>query len=394
MTIKNGLVVGGGAAGAATAILLARAGVAVDLVEAQPDVGTAGSGITLQGNALRVFRDLGVLDDVVAHGYAFDVLGLRAPDGTVIAEFPDAKTGGDDLPATVGMPRAVMARLLLDRAVAVGAKVRMGTRLESVTPEGHATLSASDGRAPLSACSPGRSVSRGTSQTFDLVVGADGLNSAVRAAIGVPTRPEPLGMGIWRVFTTRPASITRTDLAYGGAAYIAGYCPTGDDGIYAYLVEDATDRTGLSPDERLATMRDLAAQYGGPWAEIRERMTDAARVNYTWFTHHVVDGPWHHGRVVLAGDAAHSCPPTLAQGAAMALEDATVLAEALLSGDDVESSLAAYTDRRRPRAATVVGNSVQLARWLLAHEPPPQAGGTADVPGLMARTSALLTQRP
>jgi hypothetical protein len=60
----------------------------------------------------------------------------------------------------------------------------------------------------------------------------------------------------------------------------------------------------------------------------------------------------------------------------------------------VESSLAAYTDRRRPRAGAVVGNSVQLARWLLAREPPPQAGGTADVPGLMARTSALLTQRP
>jgi len=382
MAPRNVLVVGGGAAGAATAILLARAGVAVDLVEAAPDVTGSGSGITLQGNALRVFRDLGVLDDVLAHGYAFDVLGLRTPDGTVIAEFPDAKTGGDDLPATVGMPRAVMARLLLERAAAVGAKVRMATRLESVTTDGHASLS------------------DGTSQTYDLVVGADGLNSGVRSAIGIPTTPEPLGMGIWRVFTTRPASITRTDLTYGGAAYIAGYCPTGDDSIYAYLVEDAADRAGLSGDERLATMRDLAAQYGGPWTEIRERMTDAARVNYTWFTHHVVEGPWHRGRVVLAGDAAHSCPPTLAQGAAQALEDATVLADEVLrrregsGADDLEVALTAYGERRQPRAGAVVGNSVQLARWLLAHEPPPQAGGTADVPGLMARTSALLSQRP
>jgi 2-polyprenyl-6-methoxyphenol hydroxylase-like FAD-dependent oxidoreductase len=376
MPVQNVLVVGGGAAGAATAILLARAGVAVDLVEAAPDVTGSGSGITLQGNALRVFRDLGVLDDVVAHGYAFDVLGLRTPDGTVIAEFPDAKTGGDDLPATVGMPRAVMARLLLERAAAVGAKVRMATRLESVTTDGHVSLS------------------DGTSQTYDLVVGADGLNSGVRAAIGIPTTPEPLGMGIWRVFTTRPASITRTDLTYGGAAYIAGYCPTGDDSIYAYLVEDAADRTGLSGDERLATMRDLAAHYGGPWTEIRDRMTDAPRVNYTWFTHHVVDGPWHRDRVVLAGDAAHSCPPTLAQGAAQALEDATVLADEVLKADDLETALTAYGARRQPRAGAVVANSVQLAQWLLAHEPPPQAGGTADVPGLMARTSALLSQRP
>ena len=102
----------GGAAGAAAAILLARAGVAVDLVEATSDVGSTGSGITLQGNALRVFRELGVLDAILAHGYAFDEVGLRAPDGTVLAVIPDAKTGGEDLPATVGMPRAVRRRLL------------------------------------------------------------------------------------------------------------------------------------------------------------------------------------------------------------------------------------------------------------------------------------------
>ncbi|WP_018334652.1 FAD-dependent monooxygenase [Actinomycetospora chiangmaiensis] len=384
--IGSALVVGGGAAGAAAAILLARAGVAVDLVEATPDVGTAGSGITLQGNALRVFRELGVLDAILAHGYAFDEVGLRAPDGTVLAVIPDARTGGEDLPATVGMPRAVMATLLLEQAGAAGATVRTGTRVTHVDADGHATLD------------------DGTSGTWDLVVAADGLHSGVRAELGIDTRPEPLGMGIWRVFTTRPESITRTDLAYGGAAYIAGYCPTGEDSIYAYLVEDAggasgatgegRDRSALTPEERLATMRELAGRYGGPWTEIRDRMTDADRVNYTWFTHHIVDGPWHRGRVVLVGDAAHSCPPTLAQGAAMALEDASVLVDELTAHDDTDTALTAYATRRRERAGAVVAGSVQLARWLLDHEPPPQAGGTADVPGLMGRTSALLAQRP
>ncbi|MEJ2860409.1 FAD-dependent monooxygenase [Actinomycetospora flava] len=375
--IETVLVVGGGAAGTATAILLARAGVAVDLVEATPAIGTSGSGITLQGNALRVFRDLGVLDDVLAAGYAFDEVGLRTPDGGVLAVIPDARTGGPDLPATVGMPRGEMARLLAQRAAEVGVKVRTGVRLEELSEAGEAVCD------------------DGTRETYDLVVGADGLNSAVRAQMGVDTRPEPLGMGIWRVFTTRPESVTRTDLTYGGAAYIAGYCPTGDDSIYAYLVEDAADRTGLSPDGQLATMRELAGHYGGPWTEIRERMTDPSRVNYTWFTHHLVDGPWHRGRVVLAGDAAHSCPPTLAQGAAMALEDASVLVEEVLAGHgDLDAALTAYTTRRRERAGAVVAGSVQLARWLLDHEPPPQAGGNADVPGLMGRTAALLTQRP
>lgn len=374
--VRSVLVVGGGVAGCATGALLARAGVAVDLVETKADVTTSGSGITLQGNALRVLRDLDVYDAVAARGYPFDVLGLRAPDGTVLAEFPDARTGGDDLPATLGMPRPDLARVLVDRAAADGVKVRYSTTVTTVSTDGDVTFS--DG-------SQGR---------YDLVVAADGVRSKVRELAGIEVAVDPVGMGIWRVFTTRPPEVTRTDLTYGGAAYIAGYCPTGEDSLYAYLVEDAQDRWDLGPEESLTVVRELAGRYGGPWAAIRDRMTDPARVNYTQFESHVVDAPWHRGRVVLAGDAAHSCPPTLAQGAAQALEDAAVLAEELLAGEDTDAALTAYGDRRLPRARTVVDASVQLARWLLTHEPPPQAGGTADVPGLLGRTSALLTQRP
>src|SRR4051812_49854924 len=115
--VNNVLVVGSGLAGTATAIHLATAGVAVDLVEIKPDVAAVGSGITLQGNALRELRSLGVWDQVQKHGYAFDTTGIRAPDqnGTVVAEIADAKTGGADLPAVMGMPRPELARILVDR---------------------------------------------------------------------------------------------------------------------------------------------------------------------------------------------------------------------------------------------------------------------------------------
>src|SRR3954469_2642145 len=94
--VNNVLVVGAGLAGAATAIHLASRGVAVDLVDIKPEVAAVGSGITLQGNALRELKSLGVWEHVQAAGYAFDVTGIRAPDpnGTVVAEIPDAKTGG------------------------------------------------------------------------------------------------------------------------------------------------------------------------------------------------------------------------------------------------------------------------------------------------------------
>src|SRR3954454_1913713 len=103
--VNTVLVVGSGLAGTATAIHLASRGVAVDLVELKPEGTALGSGITLQGNALRELRSLGVWEQVQAHGYAFDVTGLRAPDpaGTVVAEIPDARTGGPDVPAVMGM---------------------------------------------------------------------------------------------------------------------------------------------------------------------------------------------------------------------------------------------------------------------------------------------------
>ena len=113
--------------------------------------------------------------------------------------------------------------------------------------------------------------------------------------------------------------MVRTDLSYGGPCYIAGYCPTGEDTIYAYLVEKAQDR---EHEDGPRIMAELAAAYGGPWNEIRANLDQSARINYTWFTTHLVDGPWNRGRIVIIGDAAHSCPPTIAQGAAMALEDA------------------------------------------------------------------------
>lgn len=369
--VRNVLVVGGGTAGAAAAVLLAGGGVSVDLVEIKPDAGAVGSGITLQGNALRVLSRLGVWDDVRARGYAFDSLGLRVPDpaGTLVAELDDIRTGGPDLPATLGMNRPELARILLVRAAAVGAKIRYGTTV-----------------AELAQDAGGVDVTFGDASTarYDLVIGADGIRSATRRMVGIDLEPADVGMGIWRVFTSRPASVTRTDLYYGGPCYIAGYCPTGADSLYAYLVEDAQDRSGLGPEESLAVMRDLSRAYHGPWDDIRATLTDPTTVNYARFQSHVLPAPWNRGRVVLIGDAAHSCPPTLAQGAAQALEDAAVLAELLLAADAVTDDLwQAFHERRFDRARTVVEASLQLCSWLLAHE-------RGDVPGLMQRTATML----
>ncbi|MFJ3211977.1 FAD-dependent oxidoreductase [Streptomyces flaveolus] len=369
------LVVGGGAAGNAVTILLRRAGLAVDLIEAKDDWNaTAGSGITLQGNALRVLRELGVWERVEASGFGFGSVGITAPDGTVLHVQDDLRTGGDDLPATVGMQRPRLQRILIEAVRASGAMVRLGTTAEILDQD-------ADGvRVRLS---------DGTERRYDLVVAADGLGSGTRAAIGITAKPEPTGMAIWRVAAPRPADVTRTDLAYGGPAYIAGYCPTSETTLYAYVVEANRDRASIPAESYADEMRRLASAYGGHWPEITAHITDPAKVNYTWFDRMLVEGSWHRGRVVLVGDAAHCCPPTLAQGAALSLEDAWVLAQMLTATETWDDALfQAYYERRVPRVRPVVEASVQIGRWQL------DGVRDADVPGLMGRTMTMLRELP
>jgi 2-polyprenyl-6-methoxyphenol hydroxylase-like FAD-dependent oxidoreductase len=134
-------------------------------------------------------------------------------------------------------------------------------------------------------------------------------------------------------------------------------------------------------------MKQLSQAYHGPWDEIRETLTDPSRVNYTWFETHVLEEPWNRGRVVLIGDAAHTCPPTIAQGGAMALEDAVVLAELLTQRQTLDQELwNDFTARRYQRAKTVVDASNQLAQWQIDHV-------QGDIPGLM-RSIAMLTSQP
>ena len=187
---------------------------------------------------------------MLAAGYPFNNLGLRAPDpaGTLLAEMPDAQTGGPDLPATLGMPRPALARIMADRAVATGAKLRLGTALTRCRRTRRR----------------GRRVLRRLGRPVRPVVGADGIRSCDPPGVGIALETRAIGMGIFRAFGPRPASVTRTDLYYGGPCYIAGYCPTSENTLYAYVVEDAQDRSALTPAEQLAIMRELPGPTTAP----------------------------------------------------------------------------------------------------------------------------------
>ncbi|MBI4940498.1 MAG: FAD-dependent monooxygenase [Actinobacteria bacterium] len=366
------LVVGGGTAGSVATLSMRQHGVDVVLAERQTNWSTVGHGITLQGNALRALQQVGVADEVLAAGYPWDRVRFRSADGGLINEMPMPPLGGPDLPAGMGSMRFHLQRVLSEAVDASGAEVRLGKGVDDVLDDG-----ADEGVSVT--------FSDGSTERFDLVVGADGIRSTIRGLIGIQEQPESVGMAIFRMEGPRPAAMTCSELFYGGPRYKAGFTPTSQDRMYAYIIDEdrRIEDYGDRPLHEL--MMERSQGYGGLWDEIRASMGAETLIDYRTLEALQIRGAWHRGRVLLIGDAAHACPPMLAQGAAMAAEDGVVLGELLGAGNDTEKVLAQFMDRRQRRAQMVVENSVQLAKWELAPETP-----GADAPGLMGRSMAVL----
>lgn len=362
-------IVGAGAAGLALAVMLRDSGFGVEVLERSSGDSALGSGITLQGNALRVLKEIGVWPQVLARGFPCDSVAIRAadPDATIVAVLDDVHTGGSDLPPTLGMYRPDLAAIVRARAEEAGAVLRYGTDVVALRQdESGVDVDAADGRR----------------HRYDILIGADGINSVTRRMLGIDVVPVPTGAGAWRGLVTRPAEITGSELIYGGPYHIAGYCPIGPDSMYAYIVENAHER---DPRRDWKVFRDQAGEYGGPWRAIAEEISEHTALHYTQFTTHFVQGDWHRGRVILVGDAAHSCPPTIAQGAAMALEDASVLAQELAADRVLDDAMMdRFYRRRRDRATLIVNSSVQLVRWMLDEDTTP------DVPGVLHQVSEMV----
>ncbi len=364
------LVVGGGIAGCVAALAMHQRGIGVRIVEIRSPWTGTGHGITVQGNALQALRTVGVLDRVLARAVPFDTLRMRHADGTLLEELTTPRTGGADLPATVGALRSELQAALSDAVREGGIPVTLGT-----------TVTALDQR-------PGAvEVTLGTGECgrFALVVGADGIRSAMRQSIGIDVEPKPTGMGIWRVVAERPAEMDCAELYFGGPRYKAGYCPISEDRCYAYLLDVPLDPSMIGERPAGALLRERSAGYGGLWGRIREKLRDDTLVDYRWIESVVLDQPWYRDRVLLIGDAAHACPPTIAQGAAMSAEDGIVLAELLAATPSVDDALAAFMVRRLDRVRMVLDNSLLLAEWEI--RPDAQGANSARV---MAQTMEAL----
>jgi 2-polyprenyl-6-methoxyphenol hydroxylase-like FAD-dependent oxidoreductase len=356
----------------AASIALARAGVTCEIVEINSDWRPAGIGIGLQSPPLRALRAVDLFDPLVAAGRHHQFLDIVTADGAPIARMPQVNVNGPDDPPFVTMARITMHEVLEARLRELGVGVRVGTSVARLSDHGD--------RVEVQ-------LTDGTSDSWDLVVGADGLHSRVRQTI-LPDAPAPgfAGQVIWRIAAARPAALDHYTIMIGGPTRI-GLVPISEEAVYVWLLDSTLTAQRPAQDRLAAMFRERLDAYGFVVPEIAAQIDDATQIDFRALYWLLVPRPWHAGRVLLLGDAAHTTTPHLAFGVGLAFEDAVVLGELVaagLAGDELGERFAA---RRFERCRLVVENSLALSRFEQDPAVPPSEHGR-----LTSETLATLAQ--
>jgi 2-polyprenyl-6-methoxyphenol hydroxylase-like FAD-dependent oxidoreductase len=343
--VKNVLIVGGGIAGMCAAIELRKRAMDVDLVEADPEWRVYGAGITIGAPSLRAVEKIGVLDSILDQGAPSDGLDLFLANGTPLGSIPAVAAQGSAVAASAGIVRPVLARILSEATRNAGARIRLGTTFSALYCEDrYAEVTLTDGET----------------RRYDLVIGADGINSVVRATL-FPESPKPryTGQACWRAVVPRPPSFRRAAM-FIGRRIKAGIVPVSKDEMYLFFLETRATPEHIDAAQWPALLREALAEFAGPIVAIRESLSAESKIIYRPLFALMMAKPWHRGRTVLIGDAAHATTPHLAAGAGLAVEDALVLAEEIDRARSCQEAIHRFTERRYERCRLVVENSVRL----------------------------------
>jgi 2-polyprenyl-6-methoxyphenol hydroxylase-like FAD-dependent oxidoreductase len=343
-TPRRALVVGGGIAGPALALFLERAGIEPVVLEAYPRADDVGGSFQIAPNGVRVLAELGLADALLRAGQASRSFSFRNHHGRVIGSMRTDRSG-----AAVNVTRPAMQRLLRDELERRGIAVAYERRVRSVTTAGADVVV---------------EMEDGSTEVGDLLVGADGVASRVRACI-LPAAAQARYTGMVSIggfceerYAPSPELADDTQVTFMvGPKHQMGYSKFG--GQWAWwchaLAESDAERAELAAMPPEAMRARMAERYRGWSAPAGELIAATER----WLATPIHDVPtlptWHVGRVVLLGDAAHAMSPAGGQGASMALADGMLLARLVADrGPAVEEAFARFEALRRPRAEQFV----------------------------------------
>lgn len=340
------LIAGAGIGGLTLACALRRAGHTVSVFERAEALRPVGAGITIQMNAMAALRSIGLGEAVAEAGALIQRGAVLDASGKVLSLMRVDRLGAELGEPMVCLLRGRLQAVLLAQA---GAEhVHTGRAVTGFQDDGHrVTVTLSDG----------------SSETGDVLVGADGLRSVVRREL---LGDEPLryaGYTSWR--GVAPAEALLEDRlgmseSWGPGARF-GIVPIGFGQVYWF----ATLNTPAGGTDAPGTSRERLLEVFGGWHAPIAGLLQATPEEAILRTD-INDRPpasrWTKGRVTLLGDAAHPMTPNMGQGGCQAIEDAVVLAGCLSRASGVEAALADYEHRRVDRANSFVARSYSLGR--------------------------------
>jgi 2-polyprenyl-6-methoxyphenol hydroxylase-like FAD-dependent oxidoreductase len=341
------LVVGGGIGGLTAATAFAQRGVEVVLIERRPGFDVPGVGLGQPANALRIYNALGVLPEILASGFSYDRMYIFDRDRELIVEHKFL-LGDKTVPAFCALSRLRLHEILLAAAEHAGADVRTGLMVNEIHEDNdQVTVTFSDGRI----------------DSFDLLAGFDGIRSTTRLhLVGTVFAPRPSGYGGWRVQVARPEYVRCMEFLQGVGSK-TGAMPLANNLMYIFHICPESPGAVFTRADYPDLFKERLSQYRSYVADIAASLDANSDIVYGPIEPMLLPWPWFRGRIVLGGDAAHTVPPHLTQGAAMAAEDGYVLAREMLEDDiPVQARLMKYSQLRYARNAFVYTFAYQ---WML-----------------------------
>lgn len=323
------LIVGAGIAGLAAARALQLRGYRPEIVERHAEPPTAGQSIFLLGNAMRALGDLGLKEQIQELSFPVASQTILSSRGALLNHVVTDRVWGSCGPCV-----ALLRKPLVDalRNSLVQTQIEFGTTvLHTIHRGDRRDVYFSDGRVA----------------EYDLIIGADGIRSSMRAANFSATAPRSLGLSAWRLLTdNRYAIESWTAMLGSGRTLLA--IPLSKSELYLYA-DCATKDFGNGSIPTLKMLfRDFAAPLGAVVADLDDEV-QAHRSDIE----EVASREYLANRLVLIGDAAHAASPSMAQGAGMAIEDAVVLAECISRAQPMHRALSEFRELRKHRVEWV-----------------------------------------
>lgn len=363
------LIAGGGLGGLTAALALLRRGYPVRVLEQASELREVGAGIQLSANANRVLFDLGL--EPALRAVAAPAAGKRIRLWNTGQTWPLFDLGAESV-ARYGFPyftiyRADLHNILADAVRAIDPEaIVLGARVAGFEARGD-----------------GVDVTLEDARRFegDVLVGADGVHSAVRSALFGADRARFSGQLAWRgvIDAGRLPAHLREPLAYnwvGPGAHVIHY-PLRRGELVNFVGILERDDWQVESWTEAGSVEECARDFAGWHADVHT-LIQALGTPFKWAL--MLREPlqrWSSGPVTLLGDACHPTLPMLASGAAMAIEDGLVLARALDADTDVTRALQRYEQARLERTTRVVRGSAENARRF--HNPAlAQAAGAAE----------------